>query len=170
MKNLFFAIALILSINISAQEGTEKTNIYVRVYDLQSKLISKGNMLSISGTSLQLKEKKIWQIEISANSIGLIKTRRSAWRNVIIGTIIGATAGAIIGEATTEPDPGPYLFYDSSGNDGAALGWFLGASTGAAIGGITTLFKKKSRIFIINGDELKWKEFKETITGLSNSN
>ena len=41
MKNLFFAIALILSINISAQKGTEKTNVFVRVYDLQGKKLAK---------------------------------------------------------------------------------------------------------------------------------
>lgn len=58
MKNLFFAMALILGMYITAQEGAERPNMFLRVYDLQSKLIRKGNILSISDTTLQLKGKK----------------------------------------------------------------------------------------------------------------
>jgi hypothetical protein len=161
MKNLFFAIALLLSITISAQEGAEKANVFVRVYDLKGEKISKGKILSISDTLLQLKGGK-GSVKIVANSIGLIKTKRSEGNNVLIGAATGATALAILGAATA--DPNDWLFGYTAG-EGAALGVFLGAPIGAAIGGVTILFKK-SKSYIINGDELKLKEFKETITGL----
>lgn len=158
MKNLFFAIALILSINISAQEGTEKTNVFVRVYNLQGKKISKGNIFSISDTSLQLKGKRE-PVIIDASSIGLIKTKHSGGNNVLMGAATGATALAIFMAASDGPNDG----FDPAG--AAAVGGFLGGIAGAAIGGLTSLFKK-SKSYIISGDELKWKEFKETITGL----
>lgn len=161
MKNLFFAIALILSININAQEGTEKANVFVRVYDLQGKKISKGNILSISDTLLQLKGKRE-PMKITARSIGLIKTKHSGGNNVLIGAVSGATFLAILGAASADPDA---MFLGYSTGEGAAMGVLLGAPTGAAIGGITTLFKN-SKSYKINGDELKWKEFKETIIGL----
>ena len=157
MKNLFFAIALVLSVNISAQVGPEKANVFVRVYDLQGKKISKGNILSISDTLLQLKGKRE-PMKIAARSIGLIKTKHSGGNNVLIGAVSGATFLAILGAAAY--NPGSWVL--GSAAAGAAIGVFLGAPTGAAIGGITTLFKN-SKSYKINGDELKWKEFKESI-------
>jgi len=161
MKNLFFAIALILSIHISAQEGTEKANIFVRVYDLQGKKISKGNILSISDTSLQLKGKRE-PMKITVNSIGLIKTKQSAGNNVLIGALSGASFFGLLGAVTADPDA---LILGYSAGEGAAAGAFIGGTAGATIGGITALFKN-SKSYKINGDELKWKEFKETIIGL----
>jgi hypothetical protein len=164
MKNLFIAITLLLSITISAQKGIENTKVFVRVYDLQSKLISKGNILSISDKSLQLKGPK-GQMGIAAGSIGLIKTGRLAGRNILIGSATGAVVGAIYGASTGVPRD-ELGWFDYTVGEGAVIGVILGGAVGAGIGGITTIFKKKSRIFIINGDELKWIEFKESITRL----
>jgi len=162
MKNLFFAIALILSIHISAQEGTEKANVFVRVYDLQGKKISKGNILSISDTSLQLKGKRE-PMKISARSIGLIKTKHSGGNNILIGAATGATFLAILGAITADPDA---MIMGYSAAEGAAAGVLFGGPAGATIGGITMLFKK-SKSYKINGEELKWKAFKETIIGMN---
>ncbi|MFQ3174464.1 MAG: hypothetical protein ACI8W0_001583 [Flavobacterium sp.] len=161
MKNLFFAIALLLSITVSAQEGAEKANVFVRVYDLKGEKISKGNILSISDTLLQLKGKRE-PIKIAAGSIGFIKTKHSVGNNILIGAVSGGTFMAIIGAASADPDD---FILGYTAAEGAALGVFLGAPIGAAIGGFTVLFKN-SRSYAINGDELKLKEFKETITGL----
>ena len=158
MKNLFFAIALILSFNISAQEGTEKANIFVRVFDLQGKKINKGTIILISETLLQVSRNGEY-VEIPVDSIGLIKTKRSAGNNVLIGAASGAIPMALLGAATADPDA--WLFNYSAG-EGAAAGAFIGGTAGAAIGAITILFKN-STSFIINGDELKLKEFKEMI-------
>ena len=158
MKNLFFAIALILSINVCAQNGFENTNVFVRVYNLQGKKISKGKIFSISETSLQLKGKRE-PVIIAASSIGLIKTKHSGGNNVLMGAATGATGLAILMAASAGPDD----LFDPGG--AAAAGAFLGGIAGAAIGGLTSLFKN-SKSYIISGDELKWKEFKETITGL----
>lgn len=155
MKNLFFAIALILSINISAQKGTEKTNVFVRVYDLQGKKISKGNILSISDSLLQLKGKRE-PMKIATRSIGLIKTKHSGGNNVLKGAVIGATGLAILMAATAGEDN----YYDAAG--GAAAGVFMGGIFGAAVGGVTSLFKN-SKTYEINGDKEKWEAFKQMI-------
>ena len=48
------------------------------------------------------------------------------------------------------------------GGEEAAIGALGGALVGAAIGGITILFKN-SKSYEINGDKAKWKAFKEMI-------
>ncbi|MGO4816946.1 hypothetical protein [Flavobacterium sp. W22_SRS_FP1] len=161
MKTLFFAIAFLLSITINAQEGTKISNVFVRVYDLQNKKISKGQILLISDTSIQLKAKK-GPIKIECKSIGLIKTKHSAGNNILKGALIGGSFFALIGVATADPDA---FILGYTAGEGAAAGAIVGGTAGAAIGAVTTLFKN-SESYTINGDEFKFKEFKELITGL----
>jgi hypothetical protein len=158
MKNLIFAITLILSISVYAQNEFENTNVFVRVYDLQGKKISKGKILSISETSLQL-NRKVASVKIPVSSIGSIKTKRSAGHNVLVGTAIGATSMAIVGAASADTDA---VFLGGTKVDGAVGGAILGGTAGAVIGGITILFKN-SKSYEINGDKGKWKAFKEMI-------
>ncbi len=158
MKILIFAITLILSINVCAQNGFENTNVFVRVYDLQGKKIGKGKILSISETSLQL-NRKGESVKIPVSNIGFIKTKRSAGNNVLIGAIAGATTLGLIGAITAEPDA---IIFGFSASEGAAGGAVLGGIAGAAIGGITILFKN-SKSYEINGDKAKLKAFKEMI-------
>jgi hypothetical protein len=90
---------LILSINVCAQNRLKNTNVFVRIYDLQGKKISKGKLLSISETSLQLNRKRE-SVKIPANNIYSIITKRTAGNNVLVGAAIGATTMAIYGAAT----------------------------------------------------------------------
>ena len=158
MKNLIFAITLILSINVYAQNEIENTNVFVRVYDFQGKKIGKGKILSISETSLQL-YRKGESVKVMVNGIGSIKTKHAAGNNVLVGAATGATTMAILGAATADPDA--WIFAYTAG-EGAALGALLGGTAGAVIGGITILFKN-SKSYDINGDMEKWKAFKEMI-------
>jgi len=157
MKNLIFAITLILSINVCAQNGFENTYVFVRVYDLQGKKIGKGKIFSISETSLQL-NRKGESVKIPVSSIGFIKTKHSEGNNVLVGAVIGATTMGIFGATIAEPG----LLFGFSASEGAAGGVVLGGIAGAAIGGITILFKN-SKSYEINGDKAKWKAFKEMI-------
>jgi hypothetical protein len=59
MKNLIFVITFILSVTVYAQDPNDSmgaeiqnTNAFVRVYDLAGEKISKGNILSVSESSL----------------------------------------------------------------------------------------------------------------------
>jgi hypothetical protein len=158
MKSLIFVITLILSINVYAQNELENTNIFVRVYDLQGKKIGKGKILSISETSLQL-YRKGESVKVMVDGIGSIKTKHSAGNNVLIGAATGATTMAILGAATADPDA---WISGYTTREGAAAGALLGGTAGAAIGGITILFKN-SKSYEINGYMEKWKVFKEMI-------
>ena len=158
MKNLIFAITLILGINVCAQNAYENTNVFVRVYDLQGNKIGKGKILSISESSLQLNRKRE-SVEIPVSSIGSIKTKRSAGNNVLIGAVTGATTMAILGAATADPDA---WICCNTAAEGATAGALVGGTVGAAIGGITILFKN-SKSYEINGDKAKLKAFKEMI-------
>ena len=157
MKNLIFAITLILSINVCAQNELENTNVFVRVYDLQGKKIGKGKILSISEASFQL-YRKGESVKILVSSIGSIKTKHSAGNNVLIGAATGAATMAILGAASAEPDT--WLGYTAG--EGVGIGAVLGGTIGAAIGGVTIFFKN-SKSYEINGDMEKWKAFKEMI-------
>ncbi len=154
MKNLIFIITLIFVGNVYAQEEFKNPKTFVRVYNLQGTKINKGKILKVTDTTLVLKRNKGF-VEIPLNRIGSIKTKRSGINNILIG----AAAGSIIGASTVEDSidleefRGPYVM----------LGGVSGAAVGSAIGGITILFKN-SKSYEVNGDELKWKVFKETIT------
>ena len=159
MKNQFKIMSLLVvltfSINVNAQSATDN-NIYVRVYDIEGKKISKGHVLFAIDTLLGLKKgNKI--IKINVSDIGHIKTKRSEGHDVIKGSVIGASSMAILGAVSA--DPGAFLGWTAG--EGAALGVILGAPAGAAIGGITALFKNSST-YIIDGDLVKWKAFSET--------
>lgn len=156
MKKLILLITLILSINVSAQNDLQETNVFVRVYDLEGKKISKGKILSISETSLQLKRRRE-SVNIPLDSIALIKTKRSAGHNILFGAVIGTTVMALIGVATADPDA-----FLGSADIQATMGAIFGAPIGAVIGAITALFKN-SKSYEINGDKEKWKAFKETV-------
>lgn len=158
MKILIFAFAIIFSINSYAQGKTEIGNLFVRVYNLQGQKISKGKVLAVTDNSLQIKGKK-GLMNIDVSSIGLIKTKRSAGNNLLIGSVIGASAMAILGAATAEPDS----FLGYTAGEGAAGGAIIGLPLGAAVGGITILFKN-SKSYSIDGDLLKWKLFQEMIS------
>ena len=138
MKNLVFAITLILSINVCAQNGIENTNVFVRVYDLQGEKIGKGKILSISETSLQL-YRKGGSVEFLVINIGSIKKKRSGGHNILIGAATGATTMAILGAAFAQPEES-YLF-SYTAEEGATQGALAGGIVGASIGGITILFK-----------------------------
>ena len=152
MKILAIVFIVLLAHHASAQKP-----IFIRVYDLKGNKIGKGHVLSVTDTSLSLKEKNVI---FRVSTIGSIRTKHSAGNNILIGSVIGTTTLAILGAAS-----GGDNSYFTSG-EGAALGPVIGLPLGAAIGGITVLFKN-SKTYIINGDSTRWKEF-QAVTGGGN--
>jgi hypothetical protein len=150
MKLLALLFFILISYSICAQKP-----IFVRVYDLTGKKIDKGHVLAISDSSLQLKNKKAQTI-IAVRTIGLIKTKRSAGNNLLTGSLIGASALAVVvAVGSTEPDAigGP-----TTAGEGFLVGLAAGLPAGAVIGSLTIPFKN-SKTFFINGDLMKWKTF-----------
>ena len=157
IKTMALFFLLTFSININAQSATDNNKIFVRVFNMEGKKISKGHVLFAIDTLLGLKKgNKIAKIYVS--DIGYIKTKRSEGNDVLIGSVIGASSMGILGAASADPD----AFLGWTAGEGAALGVILGAPAGAAIGGITALFKNSST-YIIDGDLVKWKAFSEMI-------
>lgn len=159
-------LTLIFENMVFAQKTTMADPLFIRVYNLEGEKMSKGNVLSVSDTLLQLNRKGLL-IAINYQDIGMIKTKRSEGNTILVGSVIGAfggaIAGGIIGIDSAEPDD----WFGFTEEEGAAIGFVLGvpagAATGAAVGGIVSLFKK-SRTFFINGNLLKWKLFQEAIS------
>ena len=161
MKNLIIAIIFLLSINLVAQDVI-KTNIFIRIYDLQGNKINKGKIKTISKTSIELYLKGKEIIKIPLKEIGIIKTKRSGGHNIVKGTLIGGGSLAIIGLLGGNSNSG---YVSVSATDKAALGLIGGSFFGAIVGGITTIFKK-SKLYIINGNEIKLSDFKNEISNL----
>lgn len=159
MKNVLLAIALTFSMNVFAQTGSEISNVFIRVYDLDGRKIAKGKIYSIPGSSIELTRKNEVQ-EIPLNRIGSIRTKHSAGNNVLIGAAIGGSVMAVAGAASADPDA--WILAYSTG-EGAAAGAILGGAAGAAIGGITVLFKR-SKKYEINGDKEKLETFKKVVS------
>jgi hypothetical protein len=149
MKRLFiFLLFISVCYLLSAQKSS-----FVRAYNLNGRKIDRGNVVAATDTSLQIKGKEGDTVNLSISGISKLKTKRSAGHNLLIGAVAGAGAAGILGAATAQPDA--FMFAYTAG-EGAAAGAVLGLPLGAAIGGISLLFKK-SNALIINGDIEKWK-------------
>ncbi|HSI68628.1 MAG TPA: hypothetical protein VK941_00225 [Gillisia sp.] len=155
MKYLLVVIALLLASNLNAQQAPNNFDTFIRVYDLHGKKISKGRIQSITNTTLYLKGKQV----IPVDSIGMIKTKHSVGNDLLIGSVTGALIFSLFGMATSNPDA---LLLTHSKGEAATTGAMLGLLSGAAFGGITTLFKN-SETYEIYEDQMKLKEFKERI-------
>jgi outer membrane lipoprotein SlyB len=159
LKLLMLFLTLSLNNAIFAQNENKSYNLFVSVYNLEGKKINNGKIISVSDTLLNLKNNNKIAL-LNVKDVGLIKTKRSAGNNVLVGSLIGAVAGGGIGAASAEPDT---IVFNYSAGEGALAGGILGGATGAGIGGLTALLKK-SKTFIINGDTSKWKLFIESIS------
>ena len=150
---------LLLSSNLFSQESTRTKKLFVRVYDLEGKKIGKGHIVSLADSILQLK-RGAKSVQFNVKDIGIIKTKRSAGHNILIGTAIGATTFAILGAASADPDAWIFAY---TAAEGAAAGALVGSLGGAAIGGASVAFKK-SLTYPIDGNMDKWKIFMEDFT------
>ena len=154
MKNVLLVLILVFSFNVGAQPEAKITTPFLRVYNLEGKKIGKGKMIAISEENLQLYDNGKY-FEIMASDIGLIKTKRSAANNILVGAGAGAMLMAGLGTAATSGAP---RLFSSSPDEGATSGFLFGAVLGAAIGGITVPVKNPIS-FPIHGDKLRWKDF-----------
>lgn len=171
LETFAFCIALIFSINLYAQKETNSKKVYLRVYNLEGKKISKGHIVFLNDSILGLNKSGKQEL-IKIGDIGKLKTKRSAGHNVLVGSFVGAGLLALIGGATSEEKTktgdGGWFFGEyeyttgTSPGTGAAIGGAIGLIGGAAIGGVASAFKN-SKTFIVDGDILKWKTFKEMI-------
>lgn len=158
IKTKLIMIALLVCATIYSQTEIKNKSLFVRVYNLEGKKINKGKMVNLTDSILTIEKNSISK-KIAITEIGFIKTKRSEGNNIVMGTVAGAAFGAILGAATADPDAW-ILGYTSA--EGAIGGGVLGAVGGAAIGGITILFKK-SETYVINGNREIWNVFKEMI-------
>jgi hypothetical protein len=153
------AILLILFACVFSCTTNAQNSLFVRVYNTEGKKIYNGHVYIVTDSSLLLIGKRAPDT-IFVRNIGSIKTKHSAGNNLLIGSVAGAISGAIVGAVSADPNDLPI---PSTTGEGATTGALLGLPVGAAIGGLTILFKH-SRTFIINGDPLKWKEFEAFYT------
>jgi hypothetical protein len=151
---------LFVSSNLFSQEKTNSKKLFVRVYNLEGKKIGKGHIHFLNDTLLELKKNRKL-IQFNVNSIGTIKTKRSAGHNILVGAAIGATTFAILGAASADPDA---WIFGYTAAEGAAAGALGGALSGAALGGASVAFKK-SLTYPIDGNTDKWRIFIEDFSG-----
>lgn len=158
-KGMLFIFLLLFSLSSYTQDNTQNVEEFVRVYNLDGKKIGKGNINFINDTIIKIR--KGGRIEsIKIKDIGIIKTKHSAGHNVLIGAAVGGGTLGVLGAATADPDDW-VLGY--SAPEGFAVGLVIGGATGAAVGGLTALFKT-SNTYLINGDLEKLKLFMEMIS------
>jgi hypothetical protein len=161
MKNLLFAIAVLLCTTIYAQNEAAKNSLFIRVYNLEGDKMNKGKILSVNDTILQLQGKN-GSVDIDIRTIGLIKTKRSAGNNLLLGSLIGLGTGAIFGAIANGGDNSWFTTEEAAAGIGV-----IGAVFGTGIGGLSIL-SKNSKSYAIKGDASKWKVFEEMINGKKN--
>lgn len=169
-KILVLSAVLLLSMSTYSQKSNKDKNMFVRVYNLEGKKISKGYIVFANDTNLRLKKGEKF-ININVRNIGQIKTKSSIGNNVLTTSLIGGGVGMIIGLATskeetktsTAPIVGTYEYTTgTSPSTGALVGGGIGLTGGALIGLGSSIFKK-SKTFVIKGDLNRWKKYKELL-------
>lgn len=156
MRWIFIVVAILTVLQVGAQRKT-----IVRVYDLVGKKIGRGEVLVVSDSILTLKNKTSTK-EVHLQEIGVIKAGRPSGKNIWIGALAGAGIGGIVAGVTHKPSEDAYL-KSSRTQDILAGSLLIGAPVGAAVGGLTVLFKRK-KTFTINADPQNWQVFQEYIT------
>lgn len=156
MKTLLFSLALILSLNVFAQDKSKTP--FLRVFNLDGKKIAKGRLVQVTDSTLTLRKNKE-TIDVIFSDIGIIKTKRSFGNNVLTGAGIGAGTVGLFG-AISSPGSG---YFSYGPGQGLGAGILIGAPFGAAAGGLLGLFKNRKTIEI-NGNEEQWKAFKNLFT------
>ncbi|SHI95095.1 hypothetical protein [Algibacter luteus] len=151
MKSLIIILTLLLCFSVNAQEKKLKSNTFLRIYNLNGKKIAKGKLLSTTKTTLTLRRNKK-PINISIDSIGSIKTKRSVGNNILIGSSIGAGTVILLSTRTDESFTEGYT----------GIGTLVFSGLGAGIGAITSIFKN-SMTFQINGDSVVWENFRNLL-------
>jgi hypothetical protein len=153
--------AFLFLASVSSQVCAQHT-VFLRASDLNGKKLVKGHFLMATDTSLQVKTGGGDTVTVVINRIGTIKTMRSAGRNVLVGSLTGIGVGAVLGALSADPDASivPY-----TAGEGALAGAVAGLPVGAIIGAITILFKKKSKVFLINGRKEGWKKAQSYLSG-----
>jgi len=149
MKLILFLLLTLAYFGAVAQNAT-----FVRVYNLEGTKIAKGRLAGTTASSLQVLRGKDL-VEVPVENIGSIKTKRSVGHNVLIGSTLGGVTGAISGAASADPDA-PFFGYTAA--EGAGAGIIFGLPVGAAIGGISALFKH-SKTYNIAADPGAWSAF-----------
>lgn len=160
MNKLIAILFLSLCHYAFAQQQQDSATIFIRVFDLEGKRISKGRIAILSDSLLYLKKER-GIITIPISEIGKIKTKRSAGHNIFIGAVSGAILGGVILSATNDEDKS-YPISDGLAAYSGAIG---GGALGVLVGGISSLFKN-SKTTPINGDKEAWLKFKNSNTAI----
>ncbi|WP_136480031.1 hypothetical protein [Cognatitamlana onchidii] len=159
MRVIGCVVVLIMYLNPKlsyAQKPESLNKIFVRVYNLNDKKIGTGKIAFINDSVIGLRRSEVYR-SLFLKDIGRIKTKKSAGNNIAKGALVGTGVGVALAITANEDDLWPY----SRGGAILAFG-FSGAFYGAAVGGITAIFKN-SEGFIINGDSKRWQLFKESV-------
>jgi hypothetical protein len=154
-------ITLLICLSLLAAAAYSQKLPFVRVFDGNGLKIAKGRLVALTDTSLQLMKDTL--VTVPVRQIGSIRTKRSGLHNVGIGTAVSSAALATLFMATA--DSGGFI--DWTIGEGAVIGTVIGIPVGAAIGGISTLFKGSQR-FVIDGRAANWKIFSEVISSQGN--
>jgi len=159
MKKLILLLALLISINISAQQENVTKKLFVRVFNIDGKKIGKGHIYSINDSSLILSKNKKLK-ELNLKKINKIKTKRSGGHNVLVGATSGALVGVILGSVNppTDSSGGTFTWAGGSSGDELSSGVTVGVISGTIIGSISGLFKN-SKTFKIESNSENWNAF-----------
>ncbi len=158
-KKIIITISFLMMFTpLQAQTDLASRNIFVRVFDFENVKFAKGQLYSVTDSSVVVLRKKE-EFIIDLSQIDRIRTRRSVGHNIGMGAVAGAAAGGIFG--LLQEQGGSTFGSDSRGDDALIYGT-VGLMLGSVVGGLTAL-GKKSEHYRINGDSEKLAAFKDAL-------
>lgn len=147
MKTFILILVFTLAILPGTLDGQNRYK--ASVYDLNGSKIDKVRIDSLDEHFLYYSKKEN-KVKIPYEQIGFITVpKHSGAPNVLVGMLIGAGVGAIIG-----------LSISIFGETFAAEGLLIGTGAGGALGAMTIPLRNYNK-YNISGDSTKWVKFKE---------
>lgn len=132
---------------------------FIRVYNLQGKLIASGNYTLVNDTALKLYEQGR-PVYLKPERIGKIAVGHLGSHDVAVGALVGAVSIGLI--SLTVAHDGAEYASDGTTGGGFLAGAMAGAAAGAVIGGIAAI-SKDYVAYDINGSMDHLKEFQNAM-------
>lgn len=165
MRLLSIFLFLTFSMQLSAQK-VKKTGKepFVRIFDATGKKIYSGFLTETTDHSIFIIQKEK-SVEVPVSQIAMIKLRRSFGHTVLITSLIGGVAFAIVGAASADPNA---LIFGYTAGEGIAAGLLFGVPAGAAVGSIIAGTRNRP-IFKINQNQADWLKARPVIDSYLNT-
>lgn len=159
LLGLILTLSSVNSFSQKKEQTKSKKENFVRIFN--EKKIHSGILVQTTDTSMFIIEKNK-SVEVPLSYIKTIKLNRSFGHSVLIASLIGGAAVAILGAVAANPEG----WFAITEGEASFLGFIIGAGTGAGLGSIITGTKSRP-VYNIDQNPDNWEKVRPLLDAYS---